>query len=94
MKNYSEIVMAAIDVIMRDCAKGVFNDEYAIVKTHEIAKRYILHKERMTKINMLEADILELEKRFSDMEDGFDSTCYERDKIMEELNLRIDEALQ
>lgn len=94
MKNYSEIVMEAIDAITRNCAKGVFNDEYAIVKIHEIAKRYVLHKERMTKINMLEADILELEKRFSDMEDGFDSACQERDKIMEELNLRIDEALQ
>lgn len=41
MKNYSEIVMAAIDVIMRDCAKGVFNDEYAIIKIHEIVQPYI-----------------------------------------------------
>ena len=93
MKNYSEIVMEAIDAIVRDCAKGVFNDEYAIVKIHEIAQRYILYRERMTKINMLKADILELKKSLSDMEDLFDSACQERDKVLEELNLCIDEAL-
>lgn len=93
MKNYSEIVMAAIDVIMRDCAKGVFNDEYAIVKIHEIVKRYVLYREHMTKINKLKTDILELKKSLSDMEDSFDSACQERDKVMEELNLRIDEVL-
>lgn len=93
MKNYSEIVMEIIDAIKRDCAKGVFNDEYAIIKIHEIVKLYILYRERMTKINMLKADILELKKSLSDMEDSFDSACQERDKIMDELNLRIDEAL-
>lgn len=93
MKNYSEIVMGAIDAITRNCAKGVFNDEYAIVKIHEIAKRYVLYREHMTKIDMLKADLLELEKSLSDMEDSFDSACQERDKVMEELNLRIDEVL-
>jgi hypothetical protein len=93
MKNHSEIVMAAIDVIMRDCAKGVFNDEYAIVKIHEIVQPYILYREHMAKINMLKADILELKKSLSDMEDRFDSACQERDKVMDKLNLRIDEVL-
>lgn len=93
MKNYSEIVMAAIDVIMRDCAKGVFNDEYAIVKIHEIVQSYILYRERMTKISVLKADILELKKSLSDMEDRFDSACQECDKVMDVLNLRIDEVL-
>ena len=92
MKNYSELVMSAIDVIMRDCAEGVFNEEYAIIKIHEIVQRYKLYRERMTKINMLKADILELKKSLSDMEDRFDSACQERDKVMEELNLRIDEV--
>lgn len=92
MKNYPEIVMESIDAIMRDCAKGIFNDEHAIVKIHEITQCYTLYRERMIKISMLKADILELKKSLSDMEDSFDSACQERDKVIEELNLRIDEA--
>lgn len=47
----------------------------------------------MAKISMLKADILELKKSLSDMEDCFDSACQERDKVMNKLNLRIDEVL-
>lgn len=93
MRAYSEIVMGAIDSVMRDCAKGVYSDHVAIIKIQKLVEKYTDYHDVMRKVQNLIVDIQIEKSKLKELEENFDSVCHERDAAVSELESRLDEIL-
>lgn len=91
MVNYADVVMAGIDRIMKDCANGVFGEDYAIQKIKELTEVYTAYRKVLCRVNAIKDRSIALRKELGEVEKDFDAACHERDDVLETLDAMLED---
>lgn len=91
MKNSSQIVLSRIDKIMTDCARGNFNDDFAIQKINTVIEAYTVYKKCLAKVNDAKDRAARLRMELGEVERDFDAACHERDDAIASLDAMLDD---
>ena len=90
MINYSDVVMTGIDRIMKDCANGVFGEDWAIQKIKELTEVYTAYKKVLRRVDAIKDRSITLQKELAEVEKDFDAACHERDDVLETLDAALE----
>ena len=91
MVNYADAVMAGIDRIMKDCAKGVFGEDYAIQKIKELAEVYTVYQKSLRNVDASKDRAIAARKDLEEADAAFDVACHERDDAFSALGAMIED---
>lgn len=91
MVNYADVVMAGIDRIMKDCANGVFGEDYAIQKIKELTEVYTAYRKVLCRVNAIKDRAIAARKDLEEADAAFDVACHERDDAFSALDAMIED---
>lgn len=91
MANYANVVMAGIDRIMKDCARGLFGEDWAIQKINALTEAYTVYQKSLRNVDASKDSAIAARKDLEEADADFDVACHERDDAFSALDAMIED---
>lgn len=87
---YADFVMAKIDGIMKDCARGLFGEDWAIQKINALTEAYTVYQKSLRNVDASKDRAIAARKDLEEADAAFDVACHERDDAFSALDDMLD----
>lgn len=81
---YADFVMAKIDGIMKDCARGLFGEDWAIQKINALTEVYTVYQKSLRNVDASKDRAIAARKEL-------DVACHERDDAFSALDAMLED---
>lgn len=91
MAGYADVVMAGIDKVMKDCARGILGEDYAIQKIKDLTDVYTTYQRSLRSVDASKDRADAARKDFVEANASFDAACHERDDAFAALDAMLED---
>lgn len=91
MVGYTDVVMAGIDKVMKDCARGIFGEDYAIQKIKALTEAYTAYQRSLRNVDASKDRAIAARKDLEEADAAFDAACHERDGVFAVLDAMLED---
>lgn len=88
---YADFVMAKIDGITKDCARGLFGEDWAIQKINTLTDAYTVYQKSLRNVDASKDRVIAARKELEEADAAFDVACHERDDAFSALDAMIED---